>query len=130
MLPAMTSAAPVSQLYEGNYLHSCHDSTDETPCPLYQNEKIVQQPADFLTLTENYVKGAESFIKTVAAGIRKSLLYIIAHVIFSLPLNHMVSVSLYRKEKPILSLCGLPTHSPSSVCWEDVQELQHQRNIW
>ena len=38
----------------------------KVPCPLFQNEKIVQQPADLLTLTENYVKAAESFIKTVA----------------------------------------------------------------
>ncbi len=39
-----------------------------TPCALFKNEKIVQQPADFLQLTENYVKGAESFIKT-ASGV-------------------------------------------------------------
>ena len=39
----------------------------ESPCPLFQNDKIVQQPADFLQLTENYVKGAESFIKTNAS---------------------------------------------------------------
>ncbi|XP_064396908.1 arylsulfatase A-like [Halichondria panicea] len=46
----------------------CFDKcrTGESPCPLFQNEKIVQQPADFLQLTENYVKGAESFIKTNA----------------------------------------------------------------
>ncbi|XP_064403945.1 arylsulfatase A-like [Halichondria panicea] len=36
------------------------------PCPLFQNENIVQQPADFLELMQNYLKGAESFIKTSA----------------------------------------------------------------
>ena len=35
-------------------------------CPVFENDKIVQQPADLLTLTENYVSAASSFIKSNA----------------------------------------------------------------
>lgn len=41
-------------------------STGDTPCPLYNDEKIMQQPADFLTLTQNYASFATSFIQTSA----------------------------------------------------------------
>ena len=65
---ALISAEQVSCMY---YVVSYCDIPaafiGESPCPLFQNEKIVQQPADFLQLTENYVKGAESFIKTNAS---------------------------------------------------------------
>ena len=33
-----------------------------TGCPLYENEKIIQQPADFLQLSQRYVDAATSFI--------------------------------------------------------------------
>lgn len=36
------------------------------PCPVFEKETIIQQPADFLTLTSTYVNGATSFIKTKA----------------------------------------------------------------
>lgn len=35
-----------------------------TPCPLFQNEKIVQQPADLIEITGTLMKGAESFINS------------------------------------------------------------------
>ena len=34
----------------------------DTPCPLYENDKIIQQPADFLTLSESYSSAATGFI--------------------------------------------------------------------
>ena len=36
------------------------------PCPLFQNDKIIQQPADFLMLIDNYMNAATSFIKQQA----------------------------------------------------------------
>ena len=36
------------------------------PCPVFENDKIVQQPADFLGLTSSYVDAATSFIKANA----------------------------------------------------------------
>lgn len=41
--------------------------SEDTPCPLYNDDTIVEQPADFLMLTENYVKFATSFIKESAS---------------------------------------------------------------
>ena len=39
---------------------------DETPCPVFNNTDIVQQPADLLSLTATYINAATSFIKTKA----------------------------------------------------------------
>ena len=36
-------------------------------CPVFENGKIVKQPANLLTLTEEYVSAATSFIKTNAS---------------------------------------------------------------
>ena len=36
------------------------------PCPLVENDTILQQPANLLTLTEKYVQAAKSIIKTNA----------------------------------------------------------------
>ena len=36
------------------------------PCPLFQNDQIIQQPADFLMLIDNYMNAATSFIKQQA----------------------------------------------------------------
>ena len=33
-----------------------------TGCPLYENDKIIRQPADFLQLSQRYVDAATSFI--------------------------------------------------------------------
>jgi arylsulfatase A len=40
--------------------------TGETPCPVFENTDIVQQPADLLSLTATYIDAATSFIKTKA----------------------------------------------------------------
>ena len=45
-------------------------------CPVFENDVIVQQPADLLTLTEDYVSAASSFIKTNAGTLHcTSVLY-------------------------------------------------------
>ena len=36
-------------------------------CPVFKNDKIVEQPADLLTLTQNYVNAAYDFIETNAS---------------------------------------------------------------
>ena len=41
-------------------------TSEYTPCPVFENDKIVQQPADLLTLTATYMNAATSFIKTKA----------------------------------------------------------------
>ena len=40
--------------------------TGDTPCPLFQDEEIIQQPADFLTLAEAYSTAATGFIHQMA----------------------------------------------------------------
>ncbi|XP_064404043.1 arylsulfatase A-like [Halichondria panicea] len=44
----------------------CFDQcqTGTTPCPLFHNEEIVQQPVDLTEITATLVKGAESFINS------------------------------------------------------------------
>ena len=43
---------------------------------MFENDVIVQQPADLLTLTEDYVSAASSFIKTNAGTLHyTSVLY-------------------------------------------------------
>jgi arylsulfatase A len=49
----------------------CH--SDVVDCPLIENEEILQQPADLLTLTEKYVSAAKSIIKQNAAHTRASV---------------------------------------------------------
>ena len=41
-------------------------ATGDVPCPLFENEKIIQQPADFLTLMSTYINAATSFIESKA----------------------------------------------------------------
>ncbi|CAI8012829.1 Arylsulfatase A, partial [Geodia barretti] len=55
----------------------CFDScrTDETPCPVFNNTDIVQQPADLLSLTATYINAATSFIKTKAGEDEPFFLY-------------------------------------------------------
>ena len=36
------------------------------PCPLFENEELIQQPADLLKITATYMNAATSFIKTKA----------------------------------------------------------------
>jgi hypothetical protein len=45
---------------------------DYVPCPLFENDEIHQQPADFLTLTSTYANAATSFIKTKAGKDHKT----------------------------------------------------------
>ena len=45
-----------------------HWIVDYVPCPLFENDEIRQQPADFLTLTNTYANAATSFIKTKAGS--------------------------------------------------------------
>ena len=43
-------------------LAACLDSS-YSPCPLYENTTIIEQPVNFLTLHDKYVSAATSFIK-------------------------------------------------------------------
>lgn len=47
---------------------SCFDMCREgdTPCPLFENDTIIQQPADFLTLSQRYSTAATSYIHQMA----------------------------------------------------------------
>ena len=46
------------------------------PCPLFQNEKIVRQPADLTEITSTLVQGAETFIKSaVGKFFQESVIY-------------------------------------------------------
>jgi len=53
-------------------MHTHHTHThslthsDVVPCPLFENDKIVQQPANLLTVTTNYANAATSFIRAKA----------------------------------------------------------------
>ena len=40
--------------------------TGDTPCPLFENDKIIQQPADFLTLSQTYSTAATGYIHQMA----------------------------------------------------------------
>ncbi len=41
-------------------------TSEDVGCPVFQNDKIIQQPANFLTVEANYIYEATSFIKTQA----------------------------------------------------------------
>jgi arylsulfatase A len=53
----------------------CFDKcrTGDTPCPLFENTRIIKQPADFTTLTANYTNAATSFIQKNAGMNSKSV---------------------------------------------------------
>ena len=55
----------------------CYDKcrVEDTGCPIYQDTLIVEQPADFLTLTEKYVLTAQTFIQTESLAKRPFFLY-------------------------------------------------------
>ena len=40
--------------------------TDDTPCPLYENDTIIKQPVDLLKLSETYSTTATNFINEMA----------------------------------------------------------------
>ena len=40
--------------------------TDDTPCPVYENDKIIQQPVDLLGLSKTYSTAATKFINDMA----------------------------------------------------------------
>ena len=48
------------------YTIMSHVFTGDTPCPLFENDKIIQQPADFLTLSQQYSTAATSYIHQMA----------------------------------------------------------------
>ncbi|XP_065912203.1 arylsulfatase A-like isoform X2 [Dysidea avara] len=48
---------------------------ETTPCPLYEDETIVQQPADFLKLSETYSTAATGFIHEMAGKEQPFFLY-------------------------------------------------------
>ncbi|XP_065912199.1 arylsulfatase A-like isoform X2 [Dysidea avara] len=52
-----------------------HGVAGATPCPLYKDEKIVQQPANFLTLAETYSTAATGFIHEMAGKKQPFFLY-------------------------------------------------------
>ncbi|XP_065912196.1 arylsulfatase A-like [Dysidea avara] len=52
-----------------------HGRQGDTPCPVFQDEKIMQQPADFLTLSETYSTAATSFIHQMADKKQPFFLY-------------------------------------------------------
>ncbi|XP_065912186.1 arylsulfatase A-like [Dysidea avara] len=56
---------------------ACYDDCrpESTPCPLYENDKIIQQPADFLKLSETYSSAATGFIHQMAAKKKPFFLY-------------------------------------------------------
>ncbi|XP_065827633.1 arylsulfatase A-like [Oscarella lobularis] len=55
----------------------CFDKcrTHDTPCPLFENSKIVKQPADFTTLTATYTNAATGFINQNAEAKKPFFLY-------------------------------------------------------
>ena len=48
-------------------------STAETPCPLFENSTIIQQPADFTTLAATYTNAATAFIRKNSGKITSCL---------------------------------------------------------
>ncbi|XP_062500868.1 arylsulfatase A-like [Corticium candelabrum] len=57
---------------------ACFDKcrTGDTPCPIFENTRIIKQPADFTTLTATYTNAATSFIQKNAAGKTPFYLYL------------------------------------------------------
>jgi arylsulfatase A len=53
----------------------CFDKcrTGDTPCPLFENTRIIKQPADLITLTATYTNAATSFIQKNAGMNSKSV---------------------------------------------------------
>ncbi len=45
---------------------SLFQTAEDVGCPMFQNDKIIQQPANFLNIEANYIYEATSFIKTQA----------------------------------------------------------------
>ena len=51
----------------GHCASSCEETM--TPCPLYENEEIIQQPVDLTELTDKYSNAATGFIKANAGKV-------------------------------------------------------------
>ena len=79
------------------FVKFCYTHTDSTPCPLYENDKIIQQPADFLKLSETYSSAATGFIHQMAGNC--------PYVIFVTIYNTIIT-KLYSNTCP----CRLSTH--------------------
>ncbi|XP_065827553.1 arylsulfatase A-like [Oscarella lobularis] len=56
----------------------CFDKcrTSETPCPLFENSTIIQQPADFTTLAATYTNAATAFIRKNSESDQPFFLYV------------------------------------------------------
>jgi arylsulfatase A len=58
-------------------LSDCHDG--DVSCPLFDGEKVAEQPVDLATLTEKYTAEATRFIKTSAEEDKPFFLYLAFH---------------------------------------------------
>ena len=68
MCPTVICFYPNGRCLEGN-------RAGDSPCPVFENDKILQQPADMTTLAERYSNAATGFIKTNAAKKTPFFLY-------------------------------------------------------
>jgi len=63
-----------------------------TPCPLYQDNTIVQQPANFLALSETYSTAATNFIHEMAG--MYVYIYCYTHVIHAVMHSTIQNIKL------------------------------------
>ena len=74
-----------------------------------ENNEIVQQPADLLTLSENLAKAGVKFIEEASGLSKINNVFII---------SCMIVFDSYRQS--ILFILRLPSHTHAAVCWKAI----------
>ena len=78
-VPHGLGACPCSYCFAGDQTCSIKCSPTFAPCPVFENEKIVQQPANLLTLASQYVGKANEFMSNAVNNGQPFLLHYCSH---------------------------------------------------
>ncbi len=82
-VPHGVGACPCAACFAPDETCSIPCSPTWAPCPVFENTTIVQQPADLLTLSAQYVRAAQGFIERAVARSAPFLLYYCSHHVHS-----------------------------------------------
>jgi arylsulfatase A len=78
-VPHGLGSCPCSYCFAGDQTCSIKCSPTFAPCPVFENETIVEQPANLLTLASQYVKAASNFMEKAVASNKPFLLHYCSH---------------------------------------------------
>lgn len=79
-VPHGLGACPCHACFAPNQNCSIKCQPDWAPCPVFENNNIIQQPANLITLSDNYVHTAKRFIQNAVEDKKQPfLLYFASH---------------------------------------------------